>query len=104
MTPERWREVEDLYHLAVGYAPDQRVALLEGADPELRREVESLPAQEASKTGPLDRPPDPLGAVTARRPRLAFADLSRLDEAVIRRERVHCAAGKRSRTQLNALF
>jgi hypothetical protein len=55
MTPQRWREIEDLYHAALDRAPGARAALLEAADPELRREVESLLAQEAGKTA-LSRP------------------------------------------------
>jgi hypothetical protein len=55
MTPQRWRDVEDLYHAALDRAPTARAALLAQADPELRREVESLLAQEAGKT-PLSRP------------------------------------------------
>jgi serine/threonine protein kinase/Tol biopolymer transport system component len=51
MTPDRWREIEELYHAA---RTDR--AVLTGADPELRREVESLLAQDASKIGGLDRP------------------------------------------------
>ena len=43
MTPSRWQQIEELYHAA-----------LECADPELRREVESLLAQESGAT-PLDR-------------------------------------------------
>jgi serine/threonine protein kinase/Tol biopolymer transport system component len=55
MTPQRWREIEDLYHAALDRAPGARAALLEAADPELRREVESLLAQE-SRGQPLNRP------------------------------------------------
>jgi serine/threonine protein kinase len=43
--PERWREIERVYHLAREQAPSRRTAILErtcGADEELRREVESL--------------------------------------------------------------
>ncbi len=36
--------------------PDERAAFLARADPELRREVESLLAQDSSKTGALDKP------------------------------------------------
>jgi serine/threonine-protein kinase len=51
MTPERWREIERLYHSA----RDRGLAVLSGTDPELRREVEQLLAQDA--TGRiLDRP------------------------------------------------
>jgi len=45
MTPQRWRDIEDLYHAALDCDPAARVALLSEADPELRREVDSLLAQ-----------------------------------------------------------
>ena len=43
MTPDRWRQIEELYHSA----RDRGVAVLEGTDPELRREVERLLAQDS---------------------------------------------------------
>jgi eukaryotic-like serine/threonine-protein kinase len=46
MTPDRMRQMEDLYHAARESSADQRSALLAGADPELRREVESLLAHQ----------------------------------------------------------
>jgi plasmid stabilization system protein ParE len=45
MTPERFRQIEELYHAAREGTADERAALLEQADPELRREVESLLSQ-----------------------------------------------------------
>jgi tetratricopeptide (TPR) repeat protein len=45
MTPERFRQIEELYHAARNGSADERVALLSQADPELRREVESLLAE-----------------------------------------------------------
>ena len=42
MTPERFRQIEELYHAAREGTPDARAALMAQADPELRREVESL--------------------------------------------------------------
>src|SRR5262245_341021 len=42
MTPERFRQIEELYHAAREGNAEERVALLAQADPELRREVESL--------------------------------------------------------------
>jgi serine/threonine protein kinase/tetratricopeptide (TPR) repeat protein len=42
MTPERFREIEGLYHAAREATADQRQAMLAQADPALRREVESL--------------------------------------------------------------
>ena len=51
MTPERVRQIEELYHAA-----REDRAVLAKADPDLRREVESLLAQDSSKTGMLDQP------------------------------------------------
>jgi len=45
MEPERWRQIERVYHLALERAPGGRVSFLEqtcDGDEELRREVESL--------------------------------------------------------------
>jgi eukaryotic-like serine/threonine-protein kinase len=44
MTPEHWRDIERLYHSA----RESGLAVLSGTDPELRREVEILLAQDAS--------------------------------------------------------
>jgi eukaryotic-like serine/threonine-protein kinase len=55
MTPERWRQIEEIYHSALEREPVERAAFLAQLDPELRREVESLLAQE-SKGLPLDHP------------------------------------------------
>jgi len=52
MTPERWQQIEALYHAARERGPG---ALAEAA-PELRREVEALLAQETAQEGLLDRP------------------------------------------------
>ena len=59
MTPERWRQVEALYHSAWEREPSQRTAFLEEAcqgDEDLRREVESLLAQQSSPGAWLERP------------------------------------------------
>ena len=45
MAPERWRQVEQLYHLALGQEADSRAAFVAQAcrgDDSLRQEVESL--------------------------------------------------------------
>lgn len=45
MTPERWREIEQLYQLVLGREEGQRAGFLEEAccgDEEMRREIESL--------------------------------------------------------------
>ena len=49
MTPERWKQIEKLYHSALKLEPGQRTAFLkEGCtgDEDLRQEVESLLAHE----------------------------------------------------------
>jgi len=56
MTPERLRQIEELYHAARERGPEEREVLLAQAAPELRREVESLLAQDASGDKVLDRP------------------------------------------------
>ena len=51
MTPERWRRIEDVYHAALECDPTGRRTFLGNAcagDDDLRREVESLLAQDAS--------------------------------------------------------
>ncbi len=46
MNPDRWQQIEALYRAA--REPQKRAAVLAGADPELRREVEALLAREAT--------------------------------------------------------
>ena len=55
MSPERFQQIEELYHVAREKTPEERAALLEQTDPELRRDIESLLAE---RTGGefLDRP------------------------------------------------
>jgi serine/threonine protein kinase len=55
MTPENFRQIEELYHAAREASADQRMELMAQADPELRREVESLLAEGASEEF-IDRP------------------------------------------------
>jgi len=55
MSPERFQQIEALYHAAREGTSEQRAALLARADPELRRQVESLFAQ-ADSGELLDRP------------------------------------------------
>jgi serine/threonine protein kinase/Tol biopolymer transport system component len=59
MNPDRWRQIEQLYHAAMECTPDQRAAFLRDACPDddtLRREVESLLAQEKGADGLLEAP------------------------------------------------
>jgi serine/threonine protein kinase/tetratricopeptide (TPR) repeat protein len=59
MEQERWRQIEQLYHSAKERDPGQRRAYLTDAcrgDEDLRREIESLLAQDTSREGVLDRP------------------------------------------------
>ena len=57
MDAERWAQLENLYHAALERPADARSSYLDtacGGDAELRREVESLLAQDSAS--PLDRP------------------------------------------------
>ncbi len=57
MTPERWQQIERLYHEALARDASERdsfVASACGGDEMLRREVASLLAQPVSADGPLD--------------------------------------------------
>ena len=59
MDAQRWRKIEALYHAAREREPEERPAYLAeacGEDEELRREVESLLAQDVSGSGLLDHP------------------------------------------------
>ena len=53
MTPERWAQIEELFHRAADCDPNQRIDLLDQAcrnDPELRREVDVLLSSDRSAT------------------------------------------------------
>ena len=59
MTPERWRQVEQIYHSAMEREESHRAAFLEKAcagDEELRREVESLLAQQTQAENFIEAP------------------------------------------------
>ncbi len=59
MTPERWRQIERLYHAALELEGSGRAAFLKGAcgaDDDLRREVESLLASDAAAGSFLESP------------------------------------------------
>jgi predicted ATPase/serine/threonine protein kinase len=59
MNPERWQQVEKLYHAARHRNPQERSVFLDGAcrdDSDLRRKVESLLAGEGAGNGSLDGP------------------------------------------------
>jgi Tol biopolymer transport system component len=56
MTPERWKQIERLYHAATALPPDERDALLATACPDddsLRREVEALLSEPMADDGVL---------------------------------------------------
>jgi hypothetical protein len=55
MTPERWLQIEELYHAARERTAAGRAALLAQTDPELRREIELQLAQPENGEF-LDRP------------------------------------------------
>ena len=59
MTPDRWQKIEELYHSAREREDSQRVAFLDEAcagDEVLRREIESLLAEEKEAQGFLESP------------------------------------------------
>src|SRR5438046_8901011 len=59
MKPERWRQIEHLYHSALKVAADQRSAFLNeecGEDEDLRKEVESLLSYERSAAEFIESP------------------------------------------------
>jgi TolB-like protein/Flp pilus assembly protein TadD len=59
MTPERYKEVGQLYRAVLELAPEQRAAFLAeacGGDEALRQEVESLLGYEAQREGLIDQP------------------------------------------------
>jgi serine/threonine protein kinase len=61
MLAERWREIENLYHTACELEPERRRAYLEracGTDESLRREVESLLANERMAASFLETGPN----------------------------------------------
>ncbi|HKW33842.1 MAG TPA: serine/threonine-protein kinase [Candidatus Acidoferrum sp.] len=55
MLPDRFQQIEQLYHAALERSAEERAALLAKVDPELRREVESLLTQRSGGDF-LDRP------------------------------------------------
>src|SRR4029077_6510031 len=73
MNPERWQQVEEVYHAARQRSPQERTVFLDGAcrsDSDLRSKVESLLAGDGSGNGSPDGPT--LTAVTA--PSIPFGD------------------------------
>jgi serine/threonine-protein kinase len=56
MSPERWQRIEELYHAALEASGAERAALLAQSDPDVRRDVEAMLAQEGSGAVVLDRP------------------------------------------------
>ena len=60
--PERWKQIETLYHGVLESDGAGREALLQRADPEVRRAVEDLLVHTDSEDGPLDRPAWQIGS------------------------------------------
>src|SRR5271154_4276755 len=57
MTPERWRQIEELYLAAFNLREDERAALLARASVDVRQKVEDMLAQPSgSKLDPPERP------------------------------------------------
>jgi eukaryotic-like serine/threonine-protein kinase len=68
MRPERFQEIEELYHAVRERSAEERAALLAEADPEVRSEVESLLALRSGgaflERGALENAPQPLAVST----------------------------------------
>ena len=60
MPPERWQQIDELYHAAREHGRE----VLAGADPELRSQVEALLAQDAAHDSPPDQPTIELSSVS----------------------------------------
>ena len=58
MTPERWKQVEQLFHDAQAMPPAERAAFVRTAssDDDMRREVESLLSEGDAESGLLGYP------------------------------------------------
>ena len=72
MEPERWQEIERLYHLALEHEESRRAEFLEqacGGDEALRREVESLLASEKPAEAFMEAPSLGPVALTRAKPR-----------------------------------
>ena len=54
MEPERWRQIEALYHAVQGLGTTEREVLLGRADPKVRDKVKELIAQDGSMLDPPD--------------------------------------------------
>jgi len=65
MSPERYKQIEDLYHSALGRKPEERAAFLEqscGVDEALRGEVESLLGYDEQAEQFIETPPEDVAA------------------------------------------
>jgi hypothetical protein len=56
MDSRTWSQIEELFHAALACEPAERARLLRGVDPQVKREVESLLAQNGSLPDLPDRP------------------------------------------------
>ncbi len=65
MKPERYKQIEELYHWVLGRKPEERAAFLDqscGVDEALRREVESLLGYDERAKQFIETPPDDVAA------------------------------------------
>ncbi|HQR33635.1 MAG TPA: protein kinase [Blastocatellia bacterium] len=65
MTPERWQQIEPIYHGALECLPDERATFLQQSctgDEELRREIESLLASHDQAASFIEKPPADIAA------------------------------------------
>src|SRR5580704_17043754 len=64
MTPDRWRQIEDLYNAARECGPAERVALLERTNPDIRARVEHMLAMDSGSQLLGQSPADLLADLT----------------------------------------
>src|SRR4051812_33628154 len=65
MTPERWRQIEQLFHAALARPPEERSSFLDescGGDETLRGEVESLLASDGLELSVVETLPAEVAA------------------------------------------
>lgn len=87
LTPQRWQQVEAIFEAALELPVAARAGFLDtecGGDPELRRQVEALLAQDAAAGTFLENPAmlyaETWGDPPVPRPREVFADEARREE------------------------
>ena len=86
MQPDRWQQIETLFHQALEHSPNERdlfLATVCGEDAALRREIESLLAAQQKSDGLLETPAADLAAEWAKDRRQASGRTEQLKQQAI---------------------